>query len=83
VDRVAALQQYLVEQLAADPADVDDLDLRLVEEDVIDSLGIFSMVDFIEDHFGVSIDPEEITIDNFATLRSIDALVGRKLASST
>jgi acyl carrier protein len=78
VDRIAVLQEYLVNELAADPEDVADIDLRLVEEQVIDSLGIFSLVDFIEARFGIAIQPEDITIENFSSLRAIDALVDGK-----
>jgi acyl carrier protein len=80
LDRIAALQAHLVEELAADPVEMQNLDLRLVEEEVIDSLGIFSLVDFIESRFGITVDPEDITIENFSTIRAIDALVERKLA---
>jgi acyl carrier protein len=73
------LQAYMIDDLAADPADVEQIDLRLIEEDIIDSLGIFSMVEFIDDRFDIEIDPEEITVENFGTLRSIEALVRRKL----
>ena len=69
----------MVDDLAADPDDVQQLDLRLIEEDVIDSLGIFSLVEFIDDRFRIEIDPEEITVENFGTLRAIEALVRRKL----
>lgn len=78
MDRIAVLQEYLVNELAADPEDVADIDLRLVEEQVIDSLGIFSLVDFIEARFGIAIQPEDITIENFSSLRAIDALVDGK-----
>ena len=69
----------MIDDLAADPADVALIDLRLIEEDVIDSLGIFSLVEFIDDRFHIEIQPEEITIENFGTLRAIEALVRRKL----
>ena len=73
------LQAYMIDDLAADPSDVQELDLRLIEEDVIDSLGIFSLVEFIDERFRIEIEPEEITIENFGTLRGIEALVRRKL----
>ena len=69
---------FLVDALDADPAMVADPDVRLVEEELIDSLGIFSLVDFIEERFGVVIEVEEITIENFATVRAIDALIAGK-----
>ena len=79
MDRITTLQRFLIDELAADPADVERPDAELVEEDIIDSLGIFTMVDFLEAHFSIAIDPTDITIENFSTIRAIDALVERKL----
>lgn len=59
----------------------DGLDLEsvdLLEEEIIDSLGIFTLIGFIEDQFGVSVEPEEINLENFQSLDSITALVESK-----
>ncbi|REK20558.1 MAG: acyl carrier protein [Actinobacteria bacterium] len=56
----------------------DDVDLEgvdLLEEEIVDSLGIFTLVSFIEEKFGVSIDPEDINLDNFQNLDTITKLV--------
>jgi acyl carrier protein len=77
---LAAICSFIVDELGASPDDLVAPEVRLVEDEIVDSLGIFSLVDFIEDHFGVSVDPEEITIDNFGTLAAIEGLVAGKLA---
>jgi acyl carrier protein len=46
--------------------------------DVIDSLGVMEVVDFIEQHYGIAIDEDELLVDNFRTLQAISALVDRK-----
>ncbi len=79
-DTLPTIKQYLIDELSVDHADLEQVDLPLIEEDVIDSLGIFSLVEFIDGRFDIDIDPEEITIENFGTLRAIDALVRSKLA---
>ncbi len=57
--------------------DLDSVDL--LEEEIVDSLGIFTLISFIEDKFGVSIDPADINLDNFQTLDTITELVeGRR-----
>jgi acyl carrier protein len=43
----------------------------LTENGIIDSLGIFRLVSFLEDTFGVRLGDEEITAEN---LRSIDII---------
>jgi acyl carrier protein len=55
---------------------------HLLEEEIIDSLGIFLVVGFIEERFGLVIDPEDVTIDNFTTLADIDAFVRAKQADA-
>ena len=81
MDPIPILKAYLVEELAASPADLEHLDTRLVEDDIIDSLGIFSLVDFIEERFQVTIEPIDITIENFGTLRAMGNLVSEKLST--
>lgn len=56
-------------------ADVDLETVDLLEEEIVDSLGIFTLVSFIEDKYGVSIDPADINLDNFQTIDTITALV--------
>jgi acyl carrier protein len=55
--------------------DVDLDNVDLLEEEIVDSLGIFTLVSFIEDKFGVSVDPEDINLDNFQNLDTITKLV--------
>lgn len=51
---------------------------RLVEEEIIDSLGIFLLLGFIKERFGVDVEPEDVTMDNFATVSAITNLVEAK-----
>jgi acyl carrier protein len=53
-------------------------DYPLIEREVIDSLGIFKLVTFIEEHYGVEIDDEEMVPDNFETIADVAELVGAK-----
>jgi acyl carrier protein len=46
--------------------------------EVIDSLGVMEVVDFIEEHYKVTIDEDEMLSDNFRSLEAISALVDRK-----
>lgn len=48
--------------------------------DLIDSLGVMELVDFVEDTFGVEIDEDELLAENFTSLRAIGGLVDRKTA---
>jgi acyl carrier protein len=73
------IKDYILEEFVPDgDIDVED-NTNLLEEEVVDSLGIFTLVSFIENKFNVSIDAEEVNLDNFETLSSITKLVESKL----
>ncbi|HZQ23239.1 MAG TPA: acyl carrier protein [Terriglobales bacterium] len=50
----------------------------LMESGIIDSLGIFRLVSFLEDTFGVRVADEEITPENLKSVEVIEELVNRK-----
>ena len=84
---MASIEDQIREHIAAefmvgkdDRALTDDT--RLIDDEVIDSLGIFLMVGFIKERFGVDVEPEEVTIENFETVNAIAQLVlGKHVAS--
>lgn len=54
-------------------------DTMLIDRGIIDSLGIFLLVDFIQNRFGITVNPDEIVIENFETINAIKTLVEKKL----
>ena len=54
----------------------------LTESGVIDSLGIFRLVSFLEENVGVHIGDDEIVHDNFRSIDDIERFVNGKLAGS-
>jgi acyl carrier protein len=50
----------------------------LTENGVIDSLGIFRLVSFLEENFGIQITDEEIVYENFQSVNSIETFVAGK-----
>jgi acyl carrier protein len=51
----------------------DDEDL--IDTGIVNSLGIFQLVAFLEERFKISIGDEEITPENFGTIDGIERLV--------
>jgi acyl carrier protein len=53
-------------------------DYRLIEKGVLDSLGLFEMVSFLEGHYGIQIEDQDIVPENFGSLKAIAKLVAAK-----
>ncbi|HET9440575.1 MAG TPA: phosphopantetheine-binding protein [Longimicrobiales bacterium] len=53
-------------------------DESLLRTGVISSLGMMEVVEWVEGSFGMSVDPDEITEQNFDTLRGIARFVASK-----
>lgn len=56
-----------------------ELDTDLLNEWFVDSFGVIQTVQFLEDSFGVSVTRVEINAVNFSSIRTLAALVLRKL----
>ena len=60
-------------------ADVDE-DYPLLERQVIDSLGMITLISRLEDEFGVEIDDGDVVPSNFRTIKDVARLVESKRA---
>ena len=54
---------------------------HLLEEGVLDSLGVLELVNFLQDEHGIPIDDEELVPENFASIDAIAAFVEAKVAA--
>ena len=52
-------------------------DVNFIEEGMLDSFDVVSLVSELEEAFGVLIDGTEILPENFSTVESIEALVNK------
>jgi acyl carrier protein len=69
------------EFLADKPAQPLDGDTPLIQQGIIDSLGVFLLIGFLEERFGVKIEEEDVVLENFATVKAIVRLVDRRTAA--
>lgn len=58
----------------------DDEDL--IDTGIVNSLGIFQLVAFLEERFKISIGDEEITPENFSTIERVERLVAARNANA-
>ncbi len=54
---------------------------QLLEEGVLDSLGVLELVNFLQDEHGIPIEDEELVPENFASIEAIAAFVEAKVAA--
>ncbi len=54
-------------------------DTDIVAEGLVDSLGIFKLISFVEETFPVTIEPDEVLLENFQTPRALRNLIVKKL----
>ena len=55
-------------------------DVPLLESGIVDSLGTLDVVSFLEQSFAIQVSDDELTPQNFATIRSLAAFVEEKKA---
>jgi acyl carrier protein len=81
-DSLPVIKEF-VNSHASQPVDADEVERsrNLIEDEVLDSLGIMLLVDFLTERFSIEFEPEEIYAETFQTLESIASLVDQKVRS--
>jgi acyl carrier protein len=79
VDIMRDIQEFLVTELAAERESFAP-DENLLAQGIIDSMGILSLVSFLESRFGIKATDEELVPENFETLQALASYVERKQA---
>ena len=70
-DPMPKLMSFIQHELMGNQADPISNDDDLLGGGHIDSMGIMRLVAFLETEFGVSVPPEDVTIENFETPQTI------------
>lgn len=66
----------ICEDLGLDLQDIDD-DKKLIEEGILDSLGILKLLSFLDEELNISIPAEKVNLENFENLNTICELIGK------
>ena len=76
-------RERLARYIASDLLNQGDLvigeDEDLLASGLLDSLSVMSLIHFIEQDLAIDVPAEDVTIENFVSLRTIDAYLGRRL----
>ena len=72
------LARYIATNLLNQPNRVIDADEDLLGSGLLDSLSVISLVQFIEEEMSIDVPAEDVTIDNFVSLRAIEEYLARR-----
>jgi acyl carrier protein len=79
-DIIVAVRNYMQKELLQSEVELGD-ETPLIEGGHLTSLQTVQLVMFIGEQYSVEIEPEEVNEDEFRSLKTIAALVKRKLAA--
>lgn len=71
------IKDFIIKTFMQGKGSLGDSD-SLFDGNVIDSFGILELISFIEKKFKVSINPSEVTIENFDSIDKIVKLINSK-----
>ena len=66
-----SIEEQLVEYFKENGGEEVELETPLVEDGIIDSMGVIELISFIKTTYNIEIDMDDLTIDNFATVNDI------------
>ena len=72
---IAEIGSRLIDYFKEKVDTVVDTDTLLLEEKVIDSMGVIELVAFLEATYEVEFTDDDLTVDNFKTIGSISNLI--------
>lgn len=78
-----SIRHFIATELAVGGANytIADND-QLLEQGIIDSFGIMTLLGFLEEKFAVHIEGDDLTPENFSSISTISALINRKAGLS-
>lgn len=75
------IKTFIVQEFMYDKSDAAlTVETKLIDEGIIDSMGIFRLITFLEERFGFTIEPENLILESFENIRAIGNLVEARLA---
>jgi acyl carrier protein len=72
------IRQFITEKFLLNSGDDLDDDMSLLETNTVDSVGILEIVGFIENHFNLKIEDEELTAENLDSVNKIARFIEKK-----
>lgn len=75
------IKAYIAQQFLYDKPEMHLTDdFLLIQQGAIDSLQIIKLISFVQEHFDIQIEIEDLILENFASISAIAALVQKQKA---
>jgi acyl carrier protein len=75
------IRRFIVDNFLFGQAGELSNDTSFLEEGIIDSTGVLELVGFLESHFGIRLEDDEIVPANLDSLTRLNCFMERKLAA--
>ena len=72
------IKQFIFTNLVYAQQDALDNDASFLEIGVVDSMGVMELVAFVEAQWDITVNPEELVVENFDSVRKLASFVRRK-----
>jgi len=72
------IKQFITEKFLFNSDDPPGDDVSLLETNIVDSVGILEIVAFLESHFKIKVEDEELTAGNLDSINKIASFIERK-----
>ena len=72
------IRAYIQDRILMDPALSLEEDQDLLLSNILDSLRVMLLISHLEERSGFTIPPEDVTLENFQSLRQIHAYLARR-----
>lgn len=77
------VRKFILEKFLFSCGDQLDDDMSLIDTNTVDSVGILKIVGFIENHFRIRVEDEELTAENLDSINKIARFIERKLGTQS
>ena len=72
------IRQFITEKFLFNSDDPPADDVSLLEMNIVDSVGILEIVAFLENHFKIKVEDEELTAVNLDSINKIASFIEKK-----
>jgi acyl carrier protein len=78
-----SIREYISDNILFDEAGFKYSDeASFIQEGIVDSVGVMDLVEFVGKRFGIQVDPQDITPENFDSVARLDRYITKKMEVS-